>query len=209
MSKYEKIFWLEDMPDFLERYFHKAAETELKRDDLFSRVTWSHDFEEGSRKINDYFDLFILDADFPDVCKPMHRKNTESCLNLIKNNKWGSGEILKYVGDTKTNNFARFYRQFLTKNKSRVVVLSMSSLAPIVAFALGLPFYCKGGLDEKECQDDAKLWKDHIKRETELKDEELDKICAKVQVDRKSLDLSLLEKYECGSGIDFIRNYLL
>ncbi|GEM_PF-1952929 len=209
MAKYNKIFWLEDMPDFLERYFHKAKHLKLKRADLFSRTTFAHDFEEGSKKINGQYDLYILDADFPTVCEPEHRQKTEKCLKMIQENKWEYRRILHCTDDTEVNNFAKFYRQFLTENKNKVVVLSMSSLAPIIAFALNLPFYCKGGLDEKECKNDAKLWQDHIKRETEIKDDELERICAKFNVNRKSLDLSGLEKYECGAGIDFIKKYLL
>ena len=47
-----------------------------------------------------------------------------------------------------------------------------------------------------------------IKCEAEMKDDEMDKICAKAGIDRKSLDLKLLENYECGSAINFIERYL-
>ncbi|MBI4140617.1 hypothetical protein HY485_02150 [Candidatus Woesearchaeota archaeon] len=209
MAKYNKIFWLEDMPDFLEVYFHETEQTGLKRDALLSRVTFAHDFEEGKLKVNGSYDLYILDADFPDVCEPIHRQKTEEYIDAIRNNKLESGKLLQCMDDTETNNFARFYRQFLAEKKSKVVVLSMSSLAPIVAFALNLPFYCKGGLDENECKADSKFWRGHIKREIEIEDAEMDRICAKVHVDRKSLELKLLENYECGSGIHFIQKYLL
>lgn len=102
---------------------------------------------------------------------------------------------------TKYNNFAQFYQQFL-KGQNNVVVLSMSTLAPIVAYSLGLPFYCKGGRNKEECKNDAQLWRDHIKREAGI-----ESICMHTGVDCKTLDLGRLETYECGAAIHFIEKY--
>lgn len=207
--RYNKIFWLEDMPDFLEQYLRDSVCADLKRDDLLARITWAHDFEEGARIIySSNFDLYLLDADFPDACEPKHRKNAEACLELIQSNKWGEGKIKRYQDDSVTNNFVKFYQQFLAQSKNKVVVHSMSTLAPIFAFALGLPFYCKGGLNEGECKNDEALWRKHIKLEAELEDAGLDAIFESIKIDRKKLDLESLKNYECGAAVHFIKKYL-
>jgi len=211
MVQYNKIFWLEDMPDFLEYYFSNGAHTGLNRNDLLARIAWAHDFEEGASIVqNSDFNLYVLDADFPDVCTPQHRKNVEDCLRMIKNNNFEYGNIIRDNNDVVTNNFVKFYQQFLLQSKNRVIVHSMSTLAPIFAFALNLPFYCKGGLNKDECKNDAQLWRAHIKMEAEdMKDDEITEFFARLKINKKSFDLNQLETYECGSAVHFIERYIL
>ena len=83
MAKYNNIFWLDDRPDFLEFLFRR---TDLDREDLFSRVTWAYDFEDGAKKVNTTFDLYVLDGDFPDTATDEERKTIEDCLNKIRKN---------------------------------------------------------------------------------------------------------------------------
>ena len=202
MAKYNKIFWLDDRPDFLELFFR---ETSLKREELFARVTWAYDFEDGAKKVQGDYDLYILDGDFPDSTSLAEKKMIDDCLEKIRTNEWS--DRLLGLENPVANNFARFYTEFLT-GKNNVVVLSMSTFAPLVAFPLGLPFYCKGGLNPEETKDDEKLWREHINK-VGVPHDYLEKKIAEFFIDRKPVDLSCLEAYECGAAIHFIQKYLL
>jgi len=67
--QYERIFWLEDNPVFIETFQRIADESQIPFDlaQLLSRTTFAYDFEMGREILQREkpFDLYVLDNGFP------------------------------------------------------------------------------------------------------------------------------------------------
>jgi len=146
--KFNKIFWLEDNPEFIKYYPYKnIGGRSLDISQLLQRTCFAFDFETGREIVsNDKFDLYILDGDFPNKMGDKEKEDISDFLRLFRVGSakeacglnFGKGKIVY-------DNFVRFYKDCLVKlsTPGRVIVNSMSLGAMIAAFRLGLPFYYK------------------------------------------------------------------
>ena len=147
--KYDKIFWMEDMADWLGYTIKDCAHHGVDKDSLFSRITFACDYEQGAEIVNrEDFDLYIIDGDFPNsttigekeqFANDLASVNAETELNDL------SGEIAR---NSLSCNFVKFYRKFLTEKSGDAIIYSGNLIAPQLAFHLDLPFYSKWA-DEK------------------------------------------------------------
>ncbi len=152
---FEKIFWLDDTPFFLEKLSEIAREggRSLPLEDLLARCTFALDFETGVRIVSDQeFDLYILDGDFPDKLPPSQQERVTEFLGALRK---GQPFRVDYEAEncgvgSKGNNFVRFYKRHVRKDKP-VVVFSASDqgsdAASIFACWDKLPFYTKRDTD--------------------------------------------------------------
>lgn len=198
--KYNNIFWLEDSPNILGNILQICARHEITRDSLFARTTFAPDYHSAAEIVRvREFDLYILDGDFPEATNTgwksqywdFMRQVSSETTYLRWEDKYGEGNIGR-----STNNFARFFTEFLTK-KRKTVVYSTSTIAPKVAFHYALPFYSKA------------LDKEGIKTMITEKIDD-DQFLARyipAHIIPKSLDF--LKEWEYGSRFDFVERYLI
>ena len=185
---YERIFWLDDNPWFLDKFstFHNLDLAPMLR-----RVTFAHDFEDGRRIVEEReFDLYILDADFPKILDSTRKQNLIDKLDYLRRRE--KAVIGLYPQDnTVENYFLDFYEENLDKNM-KVVVYSISENAPKAALKLGLPFYSKSSSWEtsKKIKERMRM----VRPDLEISEDELE---------------VLLRDWECGSSKMFVDTYLL
>ncbi|MEK6809312.1 MAG: hypothetical protein AABY40_01430 [Nanoarchaeota archaeon] len=205
--KYQKIFWLEDTPDILGDVLRICAEHGVDKDSLFSRITFAPDYESGAEIVKaQEFDLYLLDADFPETTDEGWKKRYWEFMQNISL-KTEHGDFLQYFEDKNesrygpgyigpsNNNFSRFFDQFL-RDQNKTAVYSISSIAPTVAFHYGLPFYSKA-LDKEDIE---KVVARNIGDERFLSRFIPAHIVPKIQD---------LEQWEYGSRFEFVERYLL
>ncbi|MBT4174325.1 hypothetical protein HOC80_03900 [archaeon] len=141
---FERIFWLDDYPIFLpwlQRGLHPGFS------ELMQRTTLAFDTNEGAEIVADQeFDLYVLDADVPDVSGPDKNWLGRFVADLVEGQRV---EIRDYVGHPGSgcDDFVAFYFDHL-KGKipegAKVVVCSVAQAAQSSAYSVGLPFYVKG-----------------------------------------------------------------
>src|SRR3989344_1614594 len=144
MPRYERIFWLDDCPDVLGNLLSIGKKFGLERESLLPRITWAYDSEMGANIVKQHdFDLYILDGDFPDTTSNEQKKSIDDFLTKVNHSLlWVDSPLPSCGYDTIDSNFARFSTTHL-QNKTPVVIFSMSTIAPVSAFHLSLPFYGK------------------------------------------------------------------
>lgn len=146
---YSRIFWLDDEFDFMGQILAKGAPFSLVRDDLLSRTTFAFDYETGERIVKtEPFDLYILDADFPLRGSQKHNDLVAEFIRtapigITPADAWDIvPEDTEHTGPS-VNHFARFYNEQLRQLGKKVIVFSRSSMAPMTAYHMELPFYSK------------------------------------------------------------------
>ncbi len=150
MQKYEHIFWLEDNPFFLESFeiLAKNISSSLNLEQLLGKITFAHDFKDAARIVPERsFDLYVLDADFPDEMNFIRKAELKTYLKRLGQREPENRFTFSNTG-ARDNNFINFHDLFL-KSKSNVIIYSMSYNAIRPAYDLKLPFYFKRG-DEPE-----------------------------------------------------------
>ena len=197
----QRIFWLDDNFAFLGRFLHISKSYGLTKESLFAKVTFAYDQEMGESIIkNKDFDLYILDGDFPRITSEKYREKLNVFLNgITSENKHYAvcDELNKLSNETKgpfVNRFAEFYLNNLRDKTGKVIVHSLSSFAPHIAFHLGLPFYGKV-IDA----DDIKIIVNKL-----IDDPSIDYFIGSVY----KKNVSFLEGWEIGSCEDLIKRYL-
>lgn len=197
--KYQKIFWLEDTPHILGEVLRICSGHNLDKDSLFSRITFAPDYQAGAEIVHKQdFDLYILDADFPDATREGWKEQFWQLMQQVSadtgymyfKDRFGEG----YIGHS-TNNFAPFFDEFLSGRKEKTIVYSTSTIAPAVAFHYGLPFYSKA------------MEKDGIKEN--ITKNVLNKRILHYLPHLPPKNLDFLEQWEYGSRFDLVKNYLL
>lgn len=147
----ERIFWLDDSPNFFDRMEDVAQSANLPLDlpALIRRTTFAFDFEMGVAALEEEFDLYILDGDFPNRVNDARRAGLEAYLEKVRAgpvNHWKeyprNGD---HEGNVHNNGFL-FYQQQRPKIPSdkKVLVHSMSEPAQVLAYLFDLPIYVKG-----------------------------------------------------------------
>jgi len=196
---YDRIFWLDDNPNFLE--WIQILGTELDPSfsiaELLRRITWAYDFETGARIVKERkFDLYILDGDFPRVLFPGRKGHIDCYIKAAKNGNFPDFRFHDGNHDPEHKPwemYSLFYEQCLTPEQ-RVILFSLSDAAPILpigrsAFSRGLPFYTKR----------EKRGETHVRRVIENASGRM--------IDKVSPEQ--LASYECGGKADLIERYLL
>jgi len=189
---FEKIFWLEDNPDFLQCFSELALSYGLKLNtqDLLSRTEFAFSFNHGKDIIEKgtQFDLHILDADFPNDVLPRRAREIQ---RFLEETKKGSGGRLEFVSDRQIyDNFIRFHREFLKEKRTIVYSMSYGAIGP--AFKLGLPFYNKSSFELGEGE---KIIKEYL-------------LSSKGQF-AEGLDKEAVAKWEVGGTPELIQRYLV
>jgi hypothetical protein len=141
-----KIFWLEDNPNFLP--FMEKLCPPLDFQDLLSRTTFAPDFNTGRQIVTaNTFDLYLLDGDFPTELTSERKAEVEEFLKKVRTStarttdlKFDDGK--NYSTNDTWNNFIPFYQKCLSPDK-KVVIYSSSLDAAVHALRLNLPFYPK------------------------------------------------------------------
>ena len=201
---YQNIFWLEDTPDILGEILRICSGQGIDKDSLFSKTTFASDYEVGAQIApNEEFDLYILDADFPQSTSEEWKKNYRDFLQQVSletryldfKKKYGEG----YIGKRgkSTNNFSLFFSEFLPEKSGKIVIYSVSTIAPTIAFHHGLPFYSKA------------LNKDTIKEivGSEMNNQRFFKRYFPSDFSPKKADF--LDQWECGSRFELVERYLI
>ncbi len=207
--KYENILWIEDSPDILGEVLRICSQQGVSKDSLFTRTVFAPDYHSGAELVRaQEFDLYVLDGDFPDKTSETWKSKYWDFMELVStqtkflefvryfkernDDRWGEG----YIGHS-TNNFSRFFSEFLSEKSGKTVVYSVSTIAPTVAFHHGLPFYSKA-LDKELIE---KVIAENIDYEPFLS------LYIPSHITPKSIDF--LNQWEYGSRFDFVERYLI
>ncbi|MEK6863581.1 MAG: hypothetical protein AABW53_02690 [Nanoarchaeota archaeon] len=193
---------MEDSPDNLGEILRICAEHQVDKDSLFSRITFAPDYEAGADIIDGInFDLHILDGDFPNATGEQWKGTYRDYLRQVS----ADTRFFQFKPDrheneppgSDANNFSRFFVELLQMRPEKTIVYSLSTMAPAVAFHLGLPFYSKA-----LCKDTIK---DNVARN--FNDEYILKKYILPLTTPKSIDF--LEQWEYGSRFELVERYLL
>ncbi len=158
MTRFERIFWLDDNPSFLGGIERLACHEGLQRGTLFDRITFAYDYQSGADIVRERaFDLYILDADFPQRMRPDRMKYVDGFVRnaIAGRSKWHDFEHHsgwnENAGDERAveDNFVLFYEQNLQAKAGKTIVFSSSYVAVDAARRLRLPFYAKLGSAEE------------------------------------------------------------
>lgn len=154
---YQRIFWLDDRPDFFDslEYLTKEAGLSLDLSALVRRTTFAFDFEMGREILErKQFDLHILDGDFPNQAPDGRRAALAAYLAKVRDgpvNYWEEYPNYKNREEDIPNNFVPFYRTCLSRLSAdkKVLVFSSSNEAPVLAYLFDIPIYAKNQDGEK------------------------------------------------------------
>ncbi|MBI5001784.1 hypothetical protein HZC31_00195 [Candidatus Woesearchaeota archaeon] len=148
---YQRIFWLDDSPNFFDRMENVALEAALPLDlsGLLRRTTFTFDLEMAVDVVSrEQFDLYILDADFPNRMPDERRASLDAylvkvCAGVVDHWKEYPSDG-DHQGNVNNNGFI-FYEQQRSHfaPEAKVLVHSMSDAAPVLAYLLDLPMYSK------------------------------------------------------------------
>ncbi len=202
--QYQRIFWLDDNPNFLVEILKQCSEKGYDRDSLLSRITMSYDYETGERIIQgDLFDLYILDGDFPNLLSVERKAYVDDFIAKVTHQT--KSHDFKFLdglsdGSVVACNFVNFYLNILRNREAKTIILSLSSRASLYAFNLSLPFYGKYLRGREEIKKEVmsrEYWQhEDIKR-------------------RFSSDINVhdllreVETWECGNMDELVERYLL
>jgi hypothetical protein len=157
--KYERIFWLEDLPHSVLPYL-KLGDVDM--DEFFDKTTFAFDYQQGKDVLQngEEFDLYVLDGDFPDMLSEERRGFLSNYVRDFFLGKTVSHEdALRLEGDESRYgkewalNFQRFFMENLESVKEKVVIYSREILVGVAGNALGLPVYCKRNYVDLEERD--------------------------------------------------------
>ncbi|MBS3148907.1 hypothetical protein J4219_08575 [Candidatus Woesearchaeota archaeon] len=146
---YARIFWLDDEFDFIGQLLAKGIPLGLDKDNLLARTRFAFDYEMGERIVKtEPFNLYILDGDFPLRGSPEYNEQVErfvrsAPIGLDPCEAWEIVPEDKGFTGPSVNHFAKFYDQNLRTLNQKIVVFSRSSMAPMTAFHMNIPFYSK------------------------------------------------------------------
>ncbi len=163
---YNKIFWLEDNPNFffdVIAWRAKQMQRPLDIAQLLSRITLAYDFDTGKMVVKrERFDLYILDADFPNKINEGKRAKLEEYFAKVRRKEQPAYPWETDFKDGQVpNNFAPFYLNNLDPGK-KMIVYSMSLDAWLTAFVLDIPIYAKRSTTEEEIRKEIeKSWGGH------------------------------------------------
>ena len=146
--QYEKIFWLEDNPTFLKDIIEMSQELENKLEmiGLLSRITFAHDCRSAIKRINNNFDLYIFDVDFPDNLRPERKEEIDDFFGKLRNGKEAELRYdgLYIEGGVVANNLKVFYASVSSElHKKKILVFTASLLASVFTRDHKLPYYSK------------------------------------------------------------------
>ncbi len=155
---FERIFWLDDFVDDASNGIDwiQVVPFSISLADVVRRITFAFDLATAKEVVQKHpFDLYILDADFPDRLPPARAKMLEEYVDALRGScipgneelpLWKESD-LPIIGEAARQivgcNFRHLYRNHLWERGARVVVYSKSDNAAGVACSLGLPFYTK------------------------------------------------------------------
>jgi hypothetical protein len=145
--KYERIFWLEDNPEFL-GYFQGIADSQhipIDLVNLLNRTTFAYDHEMGREIIlrEHPFDLYVLDADIPRSLSILRRELLSDFIEKIKEQQ--SAQLPFIEAGPGQSYFIDFWEELLKDRtgQAKVVVFSANLDAQVDAYQRELPFYSK------------------------------------------------------------------
>lgn len=155
--KYHHIFWLEDSPNFFDRMEEVARQEQLSLDipGLVRRTTFAFDLEMAVEIVSrESFDLYILDADFPNRATDVRRERLNKYLEKVRSGSVNHLNDYPKSGDHENNvdnNGFIFYEQQRSHipDYAKVLVHSMSGAAPVLAYIFELPIYAKNETPEE------------------------------------------------------------
>lgn len=215
---YNRIFWLDDSPNFFDRMISTAQDAQLVFDlsAVARKTTFAFDFEMGREIVErEQFDLYILDADFPHRMADARRAALDEYLNKVRTGPINHWKEYNWKGDHQrnvNNNGLIFYEQLHQHIPSdkKVVVHSMSLNVPILAYLFDLPMYQKHSqpvddIKQNITQHFINLRFDHIPGAW---DRFVQKIGGDIQK-AWSIAAPDLSIYECGGRKELIERYLL
>ena len=141
---FDRVFWLDDHPIFLP-WLQQGLHPSFS--ELMNRTTVALDTNEGASIVAEQeFDLYVLDADVPDVSDYNRGRLRQFIADLISGKEVRINDYVRKPGSG-CDDFVAFYFDHL-KDKipedAKVVVCSVSKDAMASAYALGLPGYVKG-----------------------------------------------------------------
>lgn len=182
---FERIFWLDDFVDDAGYGIDWLAVVppSVRLSDLVEKLTFAFDLEMAKELIaKQYFDLYILDGDFPDRLSPARIKMLEDYVSALRGSRNPGKEALPLWKESDLSviegagsqivgcNFRHLYRDHLKEKGALVVVYSRSENAAGVACSLSLPFYTKtnNGIDWIKAQ--ALAWSRRAGKDLNIKD---------------------------------------
>ena len=216
---YQRIFWLDDSPNFFDRMEAVARSVEISLDlsAVIGRTTFAFDLEMAIEIVTkEQFNVYILDADFPNRAPDERRGALEAYMQKVRGGPVNHWNEYPRDGDHKgnvNNNGFLFYEQqrshFAANGK--VVVHSMSEAAPILAYLFDLPLYTKGNdMEEvrRNITHDFERWQ--FDRVPGAWERFLEKNgCSGKPQDLAHSPYADLSKYEYGGRKELIERYLL
>ncbi len=157
---YQRIFWLDDSPNFFDRMEAVARQHSLPLDisALLRRATFAFDLEMAVEIVQrEQFDLYILDADFPNRMPDERRSSLDAYLAKVRAGAVDHWKEYPNAGDHGGTGDKKIYKNvysngfiFYEQQRSRipfeakVLMHSMSLAAPVLAYIFDLPIYKKG-----------------------------------------------------------------
>ncbi len=158
---YQRIFWLDDSPNFFDRMEDVAHDAALPLDisALLKRTTFSFDLEMAVDVVShEQFDLYILDGDFPNRASDKRRASLDAYIAKVRSGPVNHRREYPKSGDHENNvnnNGFIFYEAQHTQfpPDAKVLMHSMSLAAPVLAYIFDLPIYAKNDKPEEvaEC----------------------------------------------------------
>lgn len=148
---YQRIFWLDDSPNFFDRMESVAQQAALPLDlsTVLRRTTFAFDLEMAIESVQrEQFDLYILDCDFPNRASDERRAALDAYIAKVRSEIVDHWREYPRDGDHKdnvdNNGFIFFERHYnLIPLDAKVLVHSMSGAAPVLAYLFDLPIYGK------------------------------------------------------------------
>ena len=193
MTRYNKIFWLEDHPDDLVG-IDQAENVSLQ--EVMHSVTMAHDYETAREIVGqEKFDLYVIDSDFPYQIDFDHLDKVQECMQAIRDGRLGDVKEIEEHTMVSNNRFVDFYNGCLDDVEGDVVVFSRSKVVPHIAFQLNLPYYSKQSFSEEVIRNQVRTVSPKLLRILSLKE-------------GVSRPLTEADQWECGNVLDFVRNYL-
>ena len=216
---YQRIFWLDDSPNFFDRIEADAQNAKILLDlsAVVRRTIFAFDLEMAVEIVaREAFDLYILDGDFPNRAPDERREALKVYMQKVRAGSIDHWEQYPHDGDHKgnVNNNAFFLYEQQRSNfaaDAKVVVHSMSQAAVVLAYLFDLPIYAKGNdVDEvrRNITHNFERWQfDHVPGAWERFLEKNG--CQGRPQDLPHRPQADITTYEYGGRKDFIERYLL
>ncbi len=167
---YQRIFWLDDSPNFFDLIEDVARKEQLPLDlsALLRRTTFAFDLEMAVEVVSrEQFYLYILDSDFPNRAPDKRRASLDAYLAKVRAGPvdyWKEYPRDKdHEGNINGNGFIFYEQQHAHfSSNAKILMHSMSLAAPVLAYIFDLPIYAKNDNSEevaKRVQRDFSEWR--------------------------------------------------